>query len=93
MDKIKVRPALYLEANRNSIAVPHVWSFILKICIIYTVYYQVSLESKFKCNSKCGILWSAHFICQSQASKFMQMVFSDQCLFVLVSVPYSPMYE
>lgn len=37
--KDKISPQLYLEANRNSVVVPYLWTFILNICITFRVYY------------------------------------------------------
>lgn len=53
MVKDKISPQLYLEANRNSVVVPYIWTFILNICIILQcINYQVSKENKLKYDSK-----------------------------------------
>lgn len=53
-----IKPQLYHEANKNSVAVSYIWNFILKICVnsIELIDYQVSTENKLKHALVCGTL-------------------------------------
>lgn len=50
-----IKPQLYHEANKNSVAVPYIWNFILKICV-ELIDYQVSTGNKLKHALECGTL-------------------------------------
>lgn len=92
MVKDKISPQLYLEANRNSVVVPYIWTFILNICIILQcINYQVGKENKLKYDSKWCTMIS---IFSKLGIKFYEKrIFIYQCLFDLASAAYFPKCE